>query len=301
MFIEVAMLILTGLLWTLIGIAVSRCAVCGQNYNMVQGATAFLTALISIIVLLVFSMWPSTQRGAMIVAGLCILGGIANYANYFLTGHAMKYGHNGLIWALMQTSMVSSFIMGAIFFGDNITLFRIIGALFLLAGVFLMGSAKSSGVVCKDAPRYKWLVPTLGALVLASVTQCSGTLISYFPELRESSPVFRSAATNIGVFFAFALAVPFDSALKRKPTRKEIQYSLILLFSGLIAGYVLFYNALDRLQQYNLTAIGYPVSLGACIAAFMLYSTLILREKTSIAGWGGFLACLAGITFLAIP
>lgn len=287
------LLIATGFCWTVIGIVVSRCAHSGINYNIVQGLTAGGNFLLSLFLIILFSLWPENIQTIFIVSALFLFAGVANYFTYVLIGRAMKYGHNGLIWALMQSGMVSSFLMGALFFQDRITTGRILGVGLLLLGIFLMGSERGMGN-CIGRKRSAWLIPTAGAVLLVGVTHCTTTLPSYFSELR-TSPVFRMMGNSFGIFACYLFSIPFMPQLKRVATRIEWKYAVLLLFTGFLSSGVFFYNALDLLAEYRLTGIGYPVSIGICITSFMLYSTLILKEKASFFGWLGIGVAVIGI------
>lgn len=57
---------------------------------------------------------------------------------------------------------------------------------------------------------------------------------------------------------------------------------------------------LDLVAEAGAGAIGYPVTLGSCIAGFALYSVFILRERITIASVSSFLLCLSGMIAMSI-
>jgi len=175
-----------GLCWVGVGISVSFCSARSWNYNLVQGlsylgATLICAALVTGKGLLSGS-WDVPGWGIL----MSFAAGIANFYTFVLTAEAMKRGPNGLVWGIMQSGMIGSFLMGLIFFGEKAAPLRFLGLALILSGVLIMGLNKGE----KSSPGSKsWIYYSLGAFLLVIATQCFNTLPSYFPESTEESAV----------------------------------------------------------------------------------------------------------------
>jgi len=300
MFFLILMLIVTGLCWLIEGIVVSQCAQHGLCYRKVQGIFAAGNALIAFCTMLCSGAWPQIgTRETCLVAMLFALAGCANFFAFHFTNVAMKYGHNGIVWSLMQSGMVLSFLMGAIFFHDKATALRVIGLIMILAGMFLLGCAKSSGIGDKKYPLSKWLFPTFAAFLLVGLTHCFIVLPSYYNALATSS-FFRGTWLAGASFLCFLGSSFFSKNTQKSNGKIEWMFALLLIAIGFISSYVILYPTIDRLAQRHLGGIAYPVSIGVCIVAFMLYSTLVTKEKSSPAGWLGVLLASLGIACITV-
>ena len=292
------MVIIAGLFWIGVGIAVSKCSARGWNYNIVQGMTYLGASLICAVIL----AWKSAGAGSAGISGfgftMCCLAGFANFYNYVLTAKAMRRGPNGLVWGIMQSGLIGAFLMGVIFFGEKPAPLRLAGLLLILGGVIVMGLAKNG----KSSSRGKrWILFSLGALVLAMVTQCCNTLPSYFPETGGNSPVGRTLGMYLGGVIGFAFTTLPGMIQKRDfGGRGEWITAGILMIVNTSASLFFFYRGLDLLAECGCGGLGYPVSIGVCIIGFSLYSLLILKEKFAKSGLAGLAAVCLGIIAISM-
>ena len=139
MFVGIGLLVLAGLCWVVIGIAVSRCSAEKLSYNIVQMIASSGTALVCIPILLLPDQWP--QLPWRILLGVFLLhfaAGMANYFNYVLLEKAMRMGHNGIVWGIMQSGLLAPFLMGVFFFHVPVPLWRVGGILAILGAAPLL-------------------------------------------------------------------------------------------------------------------------------------------------------------------
>lgn len=177
----IVLLILAGICWVAIGIAVSRCAATGLNYNIVQMISSAGAALISVPVLFLSGGRPELPGKILLAVFLLHFGaGVANYFNYVLTARAMRLGHNGIVWGMMQSGLLAPFLMGVLFFNVPLPLGRVLGIAAILCGILLLGVTRDPGAGRRSSSRARWLIPAFGAFLLAGVTQCCNSLPSYW-------------------------------------------------------------------------------------------------------------------------
>jgi len=297
-FSSFSMVIVAGIFWIGIGVAVSKCSARGWNYNIVQGLTYLGSSVICAVIL----AGKSISTGAAGISGfgflMCCLAGFANFYNYVLTAKAMQRGPNGLVWGIMQSGLVGTFLMGVIFFGENPAPLRLTGLLFILGGVLVMGVAKDE----KSSGHGKsWMLFALGALLLAMVTQCCNTLPSYFPEFGKNNAVSRTLGLYFGGVIGFVLTTLPGMLRKRDFGRRgEWGTAGILVVLNTSASFFFFYRGLDLLAEHGCAGLGYPLAIGVCVIGFSLYSLLILKEKFSPLSLTGLGALCVGIIAIAI-
>ena len=153
---------IAGFFWIGIGVAVSKCSARGWNYNIVQGLTYLGSAMICAVIL----AGKSVSTGSSGISGfgflMCSLGGFANFYNYVITAKAMQRGPNGLVWGIMQSGLVGTFLLGVIFFGEKPAPLRLAGLFMIICGVLVMGLAKNKK---KIRPNFGGHIKKLGAVL----------------------------------------------------------------------------------------------------------------------------------------
>ena len=284
-------LAVTGILWVVLGVVVSSSARKNQNLSFIQGGAGVLIVLAALPGLFFTSIpgWLTT---------VCIfLSGVGNYTIFLVMKRAMESGPNGLTWAIIQSAFTIPFIMGITFFHVNCSLFRLAGLLLLLTATVLMGCCGQKQNNGEGFSR-KWLIFTVTGFVLAGLNQCCANLPSYFTgheEIDFSGLWVRSGLGGAGTAAAWLL-----HGLKRRENFQGGSCGkgiILMTISTLIASVTLFCG-LDQLASAGAGAIGYPIAMGITIAAFLLYSILILHERLSPTALASILLCLCGIVLL---
>ena len=301
MFVGIGLLVLAGLCWVVIGIAVSRCSAEKLSYNIVQMIASSGTALVCIPILLLPDQWP--QLPWRILLGVFLLhfaAGMANYFNYVLLEKAMRMGHNGIVWGIMQSGLLAPFLMGVFFFHVPVPLWRVGGILAILGGIILLSTTKNLGKEYEKSRGGKWFVPAFGAFLLAGATQCCNNLPSYWQDMAESGSVFRTFASMAGNSAGFLLALLFDPSLRRFGNCKEWKIGTGLFILFCLCNILFFYRGMNLVADAGAGAIAYPIPIGICIIGFTLYSILQLKEHLSVPGWIGLTALALGILGISL-
>ena len=292
------LVIAAGFCWIGIGISVSKCSARGWDYNIVQGLNYLGATLICALILAgsgaFGSAWETPGWGVL----MSCLAGIANFYTYVFTSKAMQRGPNGLVWGIMQSGMIGSFLMGVLCFGEKAALLRLLGLALILGGILSMGLSKDR----KSASGGKnWILPSLTAFLLVMVTHCCNTLPSYFPETAGSSPVFRTMGFYFGGVIGFMLSTLPGMIRKHNfGGRNEWIVAGIMMLLNTSASVFLFYRGLDRLAKSGCGGLGYPIAIGVCIIGFSLYSLLILKEKFARLSLAGLTAVCFGIITISL-
>lgn len=290
-------LVLTGTIWVLPGAVISSSAKKGLSLDYIQGISAL------ILILLAVPVWFFGNADVPGITWVMLpLSGVANYFCFIVARNAMAKGPSGLTWAIMQSSFIMPFFMGVLFFGVSCSPLRFAGLLVMLTAMYLMGRWGNSGGedTSQHSRKSEWLLYTFIAFVLAGTSQCFFNLPSYF--IKDSAGgisnlIFRVGINSIASFMLF-LCSPLwcKNSFKGQGTLVSI---LLLTFASLCAVSCLFMG-LDTLVANGAGAIGYPISLGSNIVAFLIYTSLRLKERLALPALGGVVLCLVGIVMLTM-
>ncbi|WP_294437657.1 DMT family transporter [uncultured Victivallis sp.] len=292
----ILLLVLAGVCWVLIGVAISHAALKRENLKRIQADSAILCA-IPAVVLIGFGKGGTFPAWWIVL--LLFLAGTTNYFTFLLMNRAMRYGPHGLVWSIIQSALVWPFLFGVICFGAVCSWLHVVGFLLILCGILAAGKAKNGTAENNNCPLSgkHWLRIALGAFVPAGLTQCINNFPSYLGNA-DTTPYVRGLLILLGTILGFTISVCFD---RRAAAGKVCWKSVLLLTGANIAScYFFFYRGLDLAAEAGAGAIGYPVTLGSCIAGFALYSVFILRERITIASASSFLLCLSGMIAMSI-
>ena len=294
------MVTVAGFLWIAIGIAVSKCSARGWNYNIVQGLTYLGASLLCAVIVGGRSLGAGTFEFSPFGFFMCCLAGFSNFYIYVFTAKAMQRGPNGLVWGIMQSGLIGTFLMGMIFFGEKPSLPRVAGALLILCGVLVMGLAKDRKSPGGQGGK-AWLLFSLCAMLLSMITQCCNTLPSYFPEIGENGASVLTLGMYCGGLLGFAFTTLPGLIRKRDfGCRSEWIMAGILMILNTSASLIFFYRGLDMLAKNGCAGLGYPLSIGVCVIGFSFYSLLILKEKFARLSLIGLGAVCIGIIAVSI-
>ncbi len=292
------LLVLTGILWVAIGSIVSNTAQKNFSLALIQGVSALIMAVFSLPVI----FFEPIEIPAISVIVL-ILSGVANSGTFLFMNKAMKYGPNGLTWAIIQSVFIMPFLMGIIFFGESCSPLRMTGIVIMAVATVGMGvcGKRSQSEKSGGQNKFKWIAFTFLSYIVAGMAQCFCNLPSYFikeGEISFSNLLFRIGLCCIGIIVmsAVMMFIRHESDFRKKGTAVQ---AIILAVSSFLATITLF-AAMDIMVQNNAGSISYPITVGVSIAAFILYTAIRLKER--IKPWALFfvLLSLTGIAFIVL-
>ena len=290
------LVITAGICWIGVGMVVSKCSARGWDFNLVQGLNYVGATLVCFLLLAGSVSWSAP--GSVFGLGflMSFLAGITNFYSFLFTAKAMERGPNGLVWGIMQSGMIGSFLLGVIAFGEKAAPVRFLGLFLILSGILVMGVSRDS----RSSVRGKnWVLPTLAAFLLVMITQSVNSLPSYLQ--KESGSLVRTSGLYLGGMIGFILTTLPGMIRKRNyGVRGEWIASVILMVLNVGASLFFFYRGLDLLAKSGCASLGYPVSIGVCVIGFSVYSLLILKEKFARLSLAGLGAVCLGIIIISL-
>ena len=293
-------LAITGIIWIGPGAVISNSAKKGLSLDFILGMTAVITMGLAVPVFFFGNSQVHPVTWLALPAS-----GIVNYLCFIVTKSAMKQGLSGLTWAIVQSSFIMPFLMGVIFFDVPCSPWRWTGLAVMVVSMYLMGKGgEVSGEPQEETKGHSrksvWLFYTFLAFIAAGFSQCAFNLPSYFIVEKSggiSNMIFRAGINSIGAFLIFLFA-PFWNKNCFKP--KGTLGSILLITFTSLCGVLTLFTGLDTLAAQGAGAIGYPISLGSNIAAFLIYTSIRFKERLSFSAAAGVCCCLAGIILLAM-
>ena len=290
MFSGISLAILTGLCWTAFGAVLSFTA--RGKHNVI--AFGIVQNLFCALVSLAFFTTPSAlgQGRPPALFALIFAGGFLNSLAQIVTNRAMKQGHNGIIWAISQSSMIVPFIMAALCFAQPGSPCQWGGVALILAGIVLPNLRSSSG----NAASAKAFGAAFAAFLLFGAVQTLYLLPAMLdiPDPAHFRPVWAALGMTAGW--------TTTGTLRRQSLRPSRTMAMLGCFMALISvsSLLLFFHAIDKLNQVGAGNIAIPLMVGSNIFFFTLFSIFNLREKSSCREWGILAALLAGLILLAL-
>ena len=287
-------LVATGASWVVVGAIVGLIGRKGLNLLYYQIAAGFIRIAASLVIGLATTadLLPPAGIGSDIWAGViagCLAFGFFNYVMIQLMGLAMRKGPNAIVWATIQSGFIYPFFMGWLVFGEPMSAGRAIGILMILASIVLYaargGTDGRDKSTAEQAPLRSWLAPALLGMLFCGLNQCGGSLPSHLPRGDEFPSILRDLITSVGGLAGCAwglVRLGLRGQLER-PSRRELGqlagFAFCVQCVNYTAAVVLQYPGLDLLKQHDRLAMGFPIMVASCIAAFFPYGVLVLHEK----------------------
>ena len=211
----------------------------------------------------------------------------------------MKLGPNGLIWAMFQSAFVIPFIMGIAFFSVPCSKIRLTGLLLLVCSTVLMGiSGQKKNQENSGEKNNRWLYYTIIGFFLTGLDQAGNNLPSYF--IKEEAFDFCGLMSRSGLCGAGFAAAWVSHAFFCKENRfaRNCMLDTFLMTGSIIGATICLFYGLDKMASIGAGAIGYPLATGVTIAAFQIYTAVVLKERLSWLGVSSILLCLIGIAMI---
>lgn len=290
----IVMVGVTGLLWTMIGVVMSDAArreLCAWD---IMRISAFFSLVIGMVVMAFELEAFAIDRKLLLEVALALgLAGAANGCGVLLMQQAMRRGHHGAVWVIAQSALLLPFLMGVLCFGERVSVLKLLGVGGIMLSMCMFGLQRgglSTGV------KRSWLFPAFAAFLLFGSNQCLANLPSYW-NVEGLSAYLRAFLFQVGTstfFLIFSLCRPM------RPRVVSIKPALLICCTAMVGQYLLFYQGLDMLARAGAGSIGFPVTVGACIIGFCIYSIFIIREKTTAIQYAAVVVGMAGMLCLSL-
>ena len=255
-------------------------------------ATAIRTVVVLIFSwLMVFLVGSQNTLASLDGRTLLFLGlsGLATGASWLFYFRAMQLGDVNKVTPIDKSSTVLTMLLAVLIFGEPVTVFKIIGALAIAGGTYLMIEKKPAA---GKAPAYgQWLVYALLSAVFASLTSILAKI------------GIQGVESNLGtairtvVVLVMAWLVVFITGKQGQLRQIDRKSWLFLPLSGLATGasWLCYFRAL----QEGPASIVVPIDKLSIILT-VAFSFFVLKEQLTKKSLGGLALIVAGTLTLLI-
>ncbi len=218
-----------------------------------------------------------------------VLSGLATGASWLFYFKAMQLGDVNKVTPIDKSSTVLTMILAVIFFSEAVTLWKVIGAIAIAIGTYLMIEKKK---VESSAPVYgKWLIYAILSAVFASLTAILGKV--------GIQGIESNLGTAIRTIVVLMMAWLVVFVTRKQDQLKHIDKKswLFIILSGFATGgsWLFYYRAL----QDGPASVVVPIDK-LSIVITVAFSYFILKEKLSLEALIGLALITAGTLMLLL-
>ena len=217
-----------------------------------------------------------------------ILSGLSTGLSWLCYFKALQLGDVNKVTPIDKSSTVLTIILAFIILGENITLSKVIGIIFIAIGTFMMITKKEGGT--KQSNR-AWLLFAILSAVFASLTSILGKI--------GITHIESNLGTAIRTIVVLIMAWIVVFVTKKQNTIKNIDKKSLkfILLSGVTTGlsWLCYYRAL----QEGEASIVVPIDK-LSILITIAFSYLFLKEKLTKKSLIGLVAIIVGTLVLII-
>ena len=232
----------------------------------------------------------NTSLLAIVMAG-------AGFANAGAVGSgilAMGLGHSAITFAIVQSSMLVSFLYAALAWDESIDCLKMVGMALIVGMFLLVGPWRKDGSerIIGDP---KWFPACLSSAMLGGIAQVLYILPSRWPCWNDTAGL-RVPLFMFGMLSAFTVC----GIVQRRHVKRVMLFPAALI--GILTAGSLFVLvlAIDRLTPLKMAGLIYPVTIAGGVLLYSLYSFVWLKEPFSARHWSGLIAGIIGIMLLCV-
>jgi drug/metabolite transporter (DMT)-like permease len=253
------------------------------NY-IVAGSLGFITTKSDVTPLTVFHQ---SWFGVAVGLGIVFIGSL-----FVIAETTSKYGIS-VAQVANRMSVVVPITIAILYYGDNLTIFKVIGIILAIAAVYLV-SHKEGG--SKSSQKFWWLFPLI-------IFICSGIIdssINYAQRnLLNDTDFDAFLSTIFSTAFVFGAIVLLYQLLIKKET-----FETRAIPAGIILGVINFGTMYCIIMALNSNIIEasslFPINNLSILTLSTIISVLVYKEKLSRKNWIGIGLSLAAIVILGL-
>ena len=253
------------------------------NY-IVAGILGFITTKSDVTPLTIFNqswIWVALGLGIVFMGSLLAIAETTS-----------KYGIS-VAQVANRMSVVVPITIAILYYGDNLTVFKIIGIILAIAAVYLVSHKESAS---KTSQKFWWLLPLIvfifGGIIDSSINYAQRNLLSETDFDAFLSTIFSTA-------FIFGAIVLLYQLIIKKET-----FETRAIPAGIILGVINFgtmYFIIVALNSKILEASSlFPINNLSILTISTIVSVLVYKEKLSRKNWIGIGLSLSAIVILGL-
>ncbi len=253
------------------------------NY-VVAGSLGFITTKSDVTPLNVFHQ---SWFGVAVGLGIVFIGSL-----FVIAETTSKYGIS-VAQVANRMSVVVPITIAIMYYGDNLTVFKIVGIILAIAAVYLVSHKENAS---KSSQKFWWLFPLI-------IFICSGIIdssINYAQRnLLNDTDFDAFLSTIFSTAFVFGMIVLLYQLLIKKDT-----FEKRAIPAGIILGVINFGTMYCIIMALNSNIVEasslFPINNLSILTLSTIISVLVYKEKLSQKNWIGIGLSLAAIVILGL-
>ena len=285
----VSLMLLTGVLWTLVGVLFG--AAPSEQDKLLS---FFALNGVFYVAFVYMTRMPSAApvNEVLRLSVLILPSAMMELVAFWLLKLAMDRGSQGVAWCIAQSAMVVSFICSIIFLRNPSSAPQWIGMVLMLASLVLFGRDKqSAGKVGNDSAFFRLVFISFALIGVAQFLRLIPGYAGFSPETMTWRLPLQAP---VGMITWTVVCLAKGVWKPGKVWKHSLPYAIVVAL-----GQICFYLATDAADKLLLTSIVMPVSIGTCILFFTLYCRFFRHERLSRGGWAAVAMDILGIALLS--
>jgi drug/metabolite transporter (DMT)-like permease len=288
MIAAIALVVLAGGCWAIVGVAYSQASArrCDPLLMIaVSGGLVALAALAAVD----WRALPGQTRMAEFIP-LMMACGVAGCIGMLGLQRAMRTGGHGIAWGIAQSAMVVPFLAAVFFHGEHALARQWLALGIIVAAIVTLGRTRDGST---EGRRWFWWA--LLAMLCLGMQQTLFQAPSHWQQWSDQSrlrvPLFMAAsAVTAWVLFA----------ARKSSYHRRIWRPALAAAAANTVGQLAMAAGLNRLAAADAARAGYPVAISVCIFAFSLYSLTVRRERAGFWTLAALAGVILGVVLMAI-
>lgn len=285
----ILLMLLTGLVWTAVGILF------GAAPSERDRLYSFFA--IGNLIFCVFALATQPPSAASVpevlrLSALIVPSALMEVIAFLLLKRAMECGSQGVAWCVAQSAMVIPFVCLVAFMRNPASAAQWAGLASVLVGLALLGREKpEEGTGAKGSTCILLALAAFSLLGLGQFLRLVPGYAGFPPEAMSWRLLLHSLAS---AFYWVVVCSARRLWSVGAAWRSAVPYGIVVAL-----GEACFYLAADAADKLLLTSIVMPVSIGTCILLFTLYCRIFRSERLSPGGWMAVALDIIGIALLS--
>lgn len=270
----------------------AKCGIRKTNSNVATAVRTIVVLIFSWVMVFLAGSWRDITQISVKTLIFLILSGLSTGASWLCYFKALQIGDINKVVPIDKSSTVMTIILSIIFFGEKISIWKMIGIAGITIGTFLMMERKQVSETDIEQKRgWVWLVYAFLSAIFASLTAILGKI--------GISDVESSLGTAIrtGVVLVMAWVVVFVTGKKKEIRQIPKKEMLFIILSGVATGasWLCYYRALQDGPASIVVAVD-----KLSIVVTILFSYIVFRERLSVKLAAGLLFIVTGTMLMLV-
>lgn len=299
MFFALGLALLTGLCWCLIGIIFSQAAERGLHPAVMSALSGLGVAVVTA----TWIDWPAlggTGHGTLIIS--MVVSALAMTVGMIALQMAMRHGKHGAAWAVAQSGLAWPFLVAVLIHGERPGVLPWVGLACIITSLGLLAERRGERQHQATGPWFSWAMLAWAMIGLQQSAFQWPSLTSALPDPAGIRVPLMNAVAGVSAAVLFIGTRRLSRPSGGRQTTSSwiiVPFAVVACAANVVAQPAIVRSS-DLLAGIGAAGIAFPVAIAACIALFMVYSSIHRGERPQARAGLGLTCCLAGVVLMSL-